>query len=182
MDCSTPGFPVHHQLTEFTQTHVHRVGCYPTISSSVISFSSCPQSFQSSGSFPMSQFFASSGQSIGISASASVLPMNIQDWFPLGLTGLISLQYKGFSSLLQHHSLKASILWCSAFFIVQLSHPYMTSGKTIALTIRTFVIKVMSLLFNTLLGKMFVYLDNKNINIYMHLILKELNVIIKRVI
>ena len=63
------------------------------------------------------------------------LPMNIQSWFPLGLTGLISLLSKGLSSLLQHHSLKASILWCSAFFMVQFSHPYITIGKTIALTI-----------------------------------------------
>ena len=72
-------------------------GCHPTISSSVIPFSSCPQSFQASGSFPMSQFFTSGCLSIGASASASVLPTNIQDWFPLGLTGLISLQSEGFS-------------------------------------------------------------------------------------
>ena len=71
--------------------------CHPIISSSVIPFSSCLQSFPPSGSFPMSQFFASSGQSIGVSASASLLLMNIQDWFPLGLTGLISLQSKGLS-------------------------------------------------------------------------------------
>ena len=82
-----------------------------------------------------------SSQSIGTSASASVLPMNIQDRFPLGLTSLISLQSKGLSSLLQHHSSKASVLWCSAFFMVQLSHPYMTTGKTIALTRQTFVAK-----------------------------------------
>ena len=73
--------------------------CHPTISSSVISFSSRLQSFPASGSFPMSPFFASDGQSIEISASASVLPMNIQDWFPLGLTGLISLQSKGLSKV-----------------------------------------------------------------------------------
>ena len=108
--------------------------CHPTISSSVVPFSSRLQSFPESGSFPMSQFFASGGQSIGVSASASVLPMNIQNWFPLGLTGLISLQSKGLSSLLQHHGSKAWILRCSAFFIVQLSHPYITTGKTIALT------------------------------------------------
>ena len=76
--------------------------------------------------------------------------MNIQSWFPLGWTDLISRQSKGLSSLLQHHSLKASVLWRSAFIMVQLSNPYMTTGKTIALTIRTFVGKVMSLLFNTL--------------------------------
>ena len=99
-------------------------------SSSVVPFSSHLQSFPASGSFQMSPFFMSGDQSIGVSASTSVLPMNIQDWFPLGLTGWISLQSKGLSkSLLQHHSSKASILWCLAFFIVQLSHPYMTTGK-----------------------------------------------------
>ena len=84
---------------------------HPTISSSVVPFSSCLQSFPASGCFRMSQFLASGGQSIG--ASASVLPMNIQDWFPLGWTDWISLQSKG---LLQHHGLKASVLRCSAFF------------------------------------------------------------------
>ena len=73
--------------------------CHPTISYSVIPFSSCLQSFSASGSFPMSQFFSSGGQSIGVSALASVLPMNIQDWFPLGLTGLISFQSKGLSRI-----------------------------------------------------------------------------------
>ena len=116
---------------------------HPTISSTVVPFSSCPQSFLVSGSFPLSPLFTSGGQSIGASASASVLPMNIQGWFPLGLTGLISLQSKGLKSLLEHHSSKASFLRRSAFFIVQLSHPYMTTGKTITLTIWTFVGKVM---------------------------------------
>ena len=112
-------------------------------------FSSCPQSFPASGSSPMSQLFTSRGQSIG--ASASVLPMNFQVWFPLGLIGLISLLSKGLSkSLLQHHGLKASILWHSSFFMVQVSQLCMTTGKTIALTIWTFVSKVMSLLFNIL--------------------------------
>ena len=105
------------------------------------------QSSPASGSFPMSQFFSSGDQSIGVAASASVLPTNTQDWFPLGWTSWISLQSK---SLLQHHSSKISILWHSAFFIVQLSHPYMTTGQTIALTRWTFVGKVMSLLFNML--------------------------------
>ena len=105
--------------------------CHPTVSSSVILFSSCPQSFPASGSFQVSQFFTSSGQSIGVSASASVLPMNTQDWSPLGWTGWISLQLLqgSLKSLLQHHSSKASIIHHSAFFIVQLSHPYMTTGK-----------------------------------------------------
>ena len=88
--------------------------CHPTISSSVIPVYSCPQSFPASGSFPMSQLFASGGQSIGVSPSTSVLPMNTLDWFRLGWTCWISLQSKGLSkSLLQHHSSKASILWHS---------------------------------------------------------------------
>ena len=97
MDCSTPGLPVHHQLPEFIQTHVHWVGDAIQPSHPVIPFSSCLQSFPASGSFPTSEFFPSGGQSIGASASASVLPMNIQDWSPLGWTGWISLQSKGFS-------------------------------------------------------------------------------------
>ena len=123
--------------------------CHPTISSSVIPFSSCFQSFPSSGFFPTSQFFTSGGQSIGASASASVLQWT-RDLFPLGWIGWISLQSKGLLSLLQQHSSKASIFQCSAFSMVQLSHPYMTTGKTIALTRQTFVGKVMSLLFNML--------------------------------
>ena len=125
--------------------------CHPAISSSVVPFSSCLQSFPASGYLPAIQCFASGGQSIGVSASASVLPMNIQDWSPLGWTGWISLQAHGIcKSLLQHHSSKASILRCSAFFIVQRSHPCMTTGETIAWTRRTFGGKVMSLLFNKL--------------------------------
>ena len=103
-DCNMPGFPVLHYLPEFVQTHVHWVGrwCHPTTSSSVAPFSSCPpQSFPASGSFPMSQLFASGGQNIGASVSASVLPMNIQGWFPLGLTGFT------LKSLLQHRISKA---------------------------------------------------------------------------
>ena len=125
--------------------------CHPAISSSVSPFSSCPQSLPPSESFPMSQLFAWVGQSTGVSASASILPMNTQDWSPLGWTCWISLQSKGRSkSLLQHHSSKASVFQCSAFFTVQISHPYMTNRKTIALTRQTFVGKVMSLLFNML--------------------------------
>ena len=122
--------------------------CCLTISSSASPFSFCLQSFPASGSFPMSQLFASGGQIIAGSASVSVLPMNIQSWFPLGLTGLISLQSKGFSrvfssTMIQKHQ-------DSPFFMVHLSHPYMTTRKNIALTIQTFVSKVMSLLFNML--------------------------------
>ena len=106
--------------------------------------------FPASGSFPVSQFFTSGGQSIGLSVSVSILPMNIQDRFPFGLAGLISLQSKDSqqsSPTLQLKSINSSAL---SFHIVQLSHPYMTTGKTIALTRQTFVGKVMSLLFNML--------------------------------
>ena len=110
MDCSTPGFPVLHYLLEFAQTHVHWIGDAIQTSHPVIPFSSYLQSFPAPGSFPMCQLFASGGQSSG--ASASVLPVTIQDWFPLGLTGLISLQSKGLSRVFsnQHHSLNTSIL------------------------------------------------------------------------
>ena len=124
--------------------------CHSTIPSSVIPFSSCFQSFPASGSFPMSQLFTSGGHSNGVSASASVLSVNIQDWFPLGLTGWISLQSKTLKSLLQHHSSKASIHKHSAFFIVQLSHLYMTTGKILASIRWTFVGQLVSLFFNML--------------------------------
>ena len=88
MDCITSGFPVHHQLPEFTQSCPSSWWCHPAISSSLVPFSSCPQSLPASGTFPMSQHFAWGSQSIGVSVSASVLPMNIQDWFLLGLTGV----------------------------------------------------------------------------------------------
>ena len=123
--------------------------CHPAISSSVIPFSSCPQSLPASESFPMSQLFAWGGQSTGVSALASLLPKNTQGWSPLEWLDLLAVQGT-LKSLLQYHSSKASILQHSAFFTVQLSHPYMTTGKTIALTRRIFVGKVMSLLFNML--------------------------------
>ena len=131
-DCSMPGLPVHHQLLEFTQTHVHWVSdAIQPITSSFFPFFSCPQSFPASGSFPMSQFFVSGGQSIGVSASASVLPMTIQGWFPLGWTGLKSLQSKGLSRVFS-----SLTIWKHQFFsaqpslkMVQLSHPYVMTGK-----------------------------------------------------
>ena len=108
-------------------------------------FSSCLQSLPASWSFPVNQFFASGGQSIRASASTSVLPMNIQNWFPLGFTSLISFQSKGISKhLVQHHSSKASILWRSALFMVQLLYPHMTTGKAVALTSWTFVSKLIT--------------------------------------
>jgi len=122
--------------------------CHPTISSSVTPFSSCPQSFPASGSFPRSQLFALGGQSIGFSISPSsefsgLIFFRI-DWFDL-------LAVQGtLKNLLQHHNSKVSILWRSAFFMVHLSHPHMTTVKTIALTLRTSVGKVMSMLSNTL--------------------------------
>ena len=114
--------------------------CHPTISSSVIPFSSCLQSFPASGSFPVSQFFASGVQSTRVSGLISFR----MDWFDL-----FAVQ-RTLKSHLPHHSSKASILWCSAFFILQLSHPYKTTGKNIALTRWTFVGKGMSLLLNIL--------------------------------
>ena len=110
---------------------------HPTISSSVITFFFCPQSFPASGSFQMSQLFASGGQSTGVSASASVLPMNTQDWSPLVWTGWISLQSKGLSRVFSNTTVKSINSSVLSFLIVQLSHPYMTTGKTIALTRRT---------------------------------------------
>ena len=108
-------------------------------------FSSCFQSFPASGSFTMSWFFTSGDQNIGVSASASVLPVNIQDWFPLGWTGCISLQFNRLSRVCSNTTVQKH-----QFFSAQLSHPYMTTGKTLALTRWTFVGKVMSLLFSML--------------------------------
>ena len=121
MDCSTPGFPVHPQLPELIQTHVHRIGdaikpSHP-LSSHHLILSHPLLLLPASRSFQMSQFFASRGQSIGVSASTSVLPMNIQDWFPLRWTGWISLQSKGLSRVFsnttvqKHHSLALSFLY-----------------------------------------------------------------------
>ena len=121
------------------------------MSSSIVPFSSHLQSFPASGSFQMSQLFASGGQSIGVS-SFSISPSNEHPGrisFRMDWLDLLTVQGT-LKSLLQNHSSKASILWCSAFFIVQLLHPYMTTGKTIALTRWTFVGKVTSLLFNML--------------------------------
>ena len=124
--------------------------CCPTISSSVVPLSSCPQSFPAPGSSQMSQLFISGGQSIGVS-SFNISPSNEHPGLIFKVDWLDLLAVQGtLKSLLQHHSSKASILRCSVFFIVQLSHPYMTTGKTIALTRWTFVGKVMSLLLNML--------------------------------
>ena len=150
IDCSMPGLPVHHQLLELTQTHVLWVS--DTIQPSHFLMSLSPPAFNMSQhqSFQMSQFFASGGQSIGATASASVLPMNIQDWFPLGLTGLISLQSKGLSRVFSNTTIQKHQFFRAQLSSQENSHPCMTTGKTLALTRWTFVGKVMSLLFNML--------------------------------
>ena len=152
MDCSTPGFPVRHQLLELTQTHVHRIG-------DVIQ-PSHPLSIPSPSAFSLS--------SIRVFSNESVLPIRWPEYWSSSFSissyneysGLISFRMDWLDlfavqgilkSLLQHHSSKASILWRSTFFMVHLPHPYMTTGKTIALTRQTFVGKVMSLLFKNAL-------------------------------
>ena len=160
MDCSTPGFPVLHHLPELVQTYVHWVGdaiqLFHPLSSPF------PPALNLSQHQGLSQWVSSLHQVAkvtAVSASASVLPMNIQDWFPSGLTGWISLQSKGHKSLL--HSSKASILQHSAFFMVRLSHPYMTTEISIVLTRWTFVGKVISLLFNMLSRLVIAFLPRK---------------------
>ena len=139
MDCSTPGLPVHHQLPELAQTHVH--GVSDAIQPSHPLASPSPPAFNLS----QHQGLFKSVSSSHVSASASVLPMNIQDWFPLGFTDWISLQSKGLSRVF------SKTINSSAFtYLYSPSHPYMTTGKTIVLTRWTFVGKVMSLLFNML--------------------------------
>ena len=117
-----------------------------------------PSIFLSIRSFPMSQLFVSGGQSIGVSASASVFPKNIQGWFPLGLTGLIALLFKGFSRVFSSTTIQKHQFFGAQLSLWSNSHPYMTTGKTIALTKWTFVGKVMSLLFNTLSRFVIVFL------------------------
>ena len=114
--------------------------------------SSCPQSFPASGYFPMSWLFPSGGQSIRASASASVLPVNIQGWFPLGLTGLITLKSKGFSRVFSRTTVRKHQFFSAqpSLWSNSLSYPHLTPGKTIVLTVRIFVGKVMSLLLNML--------------------------------
>jgi len=150
MDCSRPGLPGHHQFREFTQTHVHRVGDAIQPSRPLSSLLLMPSIFLSIRVFSNESVLCirwpkywSFSFSISPSNEYSGLISFRMDWYDL-------LAVQGtLKSLFQQHSSKASILWCSAFFILQLSHPYMTTGKTIALT-RTFVGKVMSLLFNIL--------------------------------
>ena len=149
MDCSTPGLPVHHQLSEYTQTHVHWVSdaiqpSHPLSSPSPPAFNLFQHQSLSNESALHIRWPKYSSFSISHSNNYSGLISFRRDWLDfLATQGTLK-------SLLQHHSSKASILRCSAFFIVQLSHPYMTTGKAIALTRWTFVGKVISLLFNIL--------------------------------
>ena len=149
MNHSTPGLPVHHQLPEFTQTQrPSSQWCHPAISSSVVPFSSCPQSLPASESFPMSQLFAWGGQSTGVSALASFLPKKSQGWSPAEWTGWISLQSKGLTRVFSNTTVQKH-----QFFGAQpssQSNSHIHTEKTIALTRRTFVGKIMSLLFNML--------------------------------
>ena len=135
MDCSTPAFPVHHQLQVWACSNSCPSSCWwhPTIIFSVIPFSSCLQSFPASGSFPSSQFFTSGGQSVGVSISTSVPPMNIQDWFPLGWTGLISLQSKG---LLRVFSIlgRSKNYSCSSFGKTESRHTHFITGTVAKFT------------------------------------------------
>ena len=151
MDCSMLGLPVHHQLPELAQTHVHQVGDAIQPSHPLSSpFPPALNLSQHQGLFQWVSSLHQVAQSIGASASASIFPMNIQGWFPRGLTCFISLLSKGLSrvfsstTILKHQFYSAQPSLCSN------SHPYMNTGKTIALTRRTFVTKVMSLLFNML--------------------------------
>ena len=165
MNCSTPRPPCPSPTPGvYSNSCPLSWWCHPTISSSVIPFSSCPQSFPASGSFQVSQLFVdltpkywSFSFSISPSHEHSGLISFRMDWLDL-------LAVQGtLKSLLQHHSSKASVLQCSAFFIVQLSHPYITAGKTIASTRRTFVDKVMSLLFNMLSRLVITFLPTSSI-------------------
>ena len=142
MDCGIPGLPVPSPSPGVSPVSCPlNQWCYPTVSSSATLFSFYLQSFPSSGSFPMRLLFTSTGQSMG--ALASVLPMNTEGWFPLEWTGLISLQSKGLSRVFSNTTVRKHqlILWCSAFFMVQLSHLYMTTGNTIDLTMSASVYK-----------------------------------------
>ena len=150
MNRSTPGLPVHHQLLEFTQIHIHRVSDAFQPSHPLSSPSPAAQSLPASKSSNESALLMRRPKYWSISFSVipeKEIPGLIS--FRMDWLDLLAVQ-RTLKSLLQHHSSKASILWHSAFFTVQLSHPYMTTGKTIALTRRTFVGKVMSLLFNML--------------------------------
>ena len=148
---NTLDFPVHHQLLELAQTHVHKVS--DAIQPSHALLSPSPPAFslsQHQGLFKWVSFFASGGQSIGVSASELVLSMNIQDWFLLGLTGWISLQSKGLSRVFSNTTVRKHQFFCTQLSLWSISYLYITTGKTLAFTIWTFVNKIMPLLFHML--------------------------------
>ena len=150
MNLSTPGLPVHHQLLEFTQTHVHRVGDAIQPSHPVVPFSSCPQSLPTSESFPMSQFFTLQGQSIAVSALASFLPKKSQGWSPSEWTGWIFLQSKGLSRVFSNSTVQRHQFFGAQPSSQSNAHIHTWHYKTKALTRQSFVGKVMSLLLNML--------------------------------
>ena len=133
MNRSTPGLPVHHQLPEFTQTHVHRVSDAIQPSHPLSSPSPPAPNPSQHQSFPTSQLFTWGGQSIGVSASASVFPMNTQNWSPLEWTGWISLQSKGLWGVFSNTTVQKHQFFGSQLSSQSNSHPYMTTGKTISL-------------------------------------------------
>ena len=142
--------------------------CHLTISSSVIPFSFCLQSFPASGSFLISWFIAPGGQSTGASASASVLPINIQGWFSLGLSGLISLPSKGFSRIFSNATIEKHQFFGAQPYLLSSSHSYTWLLEKLALTIRTFVGKVMSLLFNMMSRFVIAFLPSSELHGYNH--------------
>ena len=166
MDCNIPGLPIHHRLPEFTQTHIHWVSDAIQLSHPLLS--PFPPAFnlsQVQGLFQwVSSLFASGGQTIGISASASALPMNIQAWFPLGLTGWISLQSKGLSRVLSNTTVQKHQFFGAQLSSPSNSHIHTWPLETTALTRRTFVGKVMSLLSNMLSRLVIIKLISSNFN------------------
>ena len=145
------GLPVHHLLPEFTQTHVHWVGDAIQPSHPLHPLLLLPSIFPRNRVFSNESSFASGSQSIGVTASISVLPMNIQDWYPLGWTGWISLQSKGLSRVFSNNTVQKHQFFSAQLSLYsQLSHPYMTTGKTISLTRQTFDDKIIYLLFHRL--------------------------------
>ena len=157
LPCPSPSLGVCSNLCPLSQW------CYRTMSFSAVPFSSCLLSFPASGCFSMSQLSASNGQIIGASASASVLPVNIQDWFPLGLNGLISLQSKGLSRVFSSTTIQKHQFFGAQPSLWSNSHLYMTTGKTTALIIWTFVGKIISLLFNMLSRFVIVFLSRTSV-------------------
>ena len=163
MDCSIPGLPVLHCILELFKLCLLMWWCHPTISSSVVPFSSCLQSLPASGSFPRSQFFTPGGQSI------EVLPENIQDWFPLGWTGWISLQSRELSRVFSNTTVHKHQFFGTQPSLRSNTHLYMSTGKKHSFDYMDFLSKVMSLLFNVLSKLVTAFLPRS-----MHLLISRL--------